>query len=329
MTIMLPTDFSARPPTTSDLDAIAKLFVSRETFFMGAAESTIESSKEWISSVWQSQDFTIANDGMAVFTPEGQCIGYVTVWHPEQEPAEMYASPGVDPAYFGLGIGTYLLRWAQWRANQVAAVLPTDKPVYFRSWAQGTDKAAPAILTQAGLAPLRYFWRMEKNLTAPVPLPTLPAGITIREFIPGQDEYATFQATDEAFKDHWGYLEQSFEEWSRWTLQSSSFDPSLWFLATSGQQIVGTALGRIDEGEDARIGWISDLGVLRPWRKQGIALALLQHAFHTFQVRGLTKCGLSVDSENLTGATRLYERAGMHKAEKYEVLYEKVLRAAM
>jgi mycothiol synthase len=53
---------------------------------------------------------------------------------------------------------------------------------------------------------------------------------------------------------------------------------------------------------------------------------LLQHSFNEFYWRGKRKVGLGVDAQNLTGALRLYENAGMHVHKSFE-LYEKELRA--
>ena len=75
-------------------------------------------------------------------------------------------------------------------------------------------------------------------------------------------------------------------------------------------------------------GWVDTLGVRRPWRRKGLGMALLQHSFGEFYRRGKYKVGLDVDSQNLTGATRLYERAGMHVARTY-ISYEKELRAGI
>jgi ribosomal protein S18 acetylase RimI-like enzyme len=67
------------------------------------------------------------------------------------------------------------------------------------------------------------------------------------------------------------------------------------------------------------------LGVRRPWRRRGLGLALLHASFREFRARGLPRALLGVDSENTTGATRLYERAGM-RVERTSDSYEKVLR---
>ena len=43
----------------------------------------------------------------------------------------------------------------------------------------------------------------------------------------------------------------------------------------------------------------------------GLSLALLQHSFTGFYARSKKQVELGVDSQNLTGATRLYEKAGV------------------
>jgi mycothiol synthase len=72
------------------------------------------------------------------------------------------------------------------------------------------------------------------------------------------------------------------------------------------------------------VGWIASLGVRKPWRKRGLGLAILLRTFHEFYARGERSVGLGVDSENQTGATRLYERAGMHVVAE-DVVWEKEL----
>jgi mycothiol synthase len=72
-------------------------------------------------------------------------------------------------------------------------------------------------------------------------------------------------------------------------------------------------------------GEVDVVGVRSPWRGMGLGLALLRHALGEFYRRGVREVGLSVDAESVTGAPRLYGRAGMRVAESY-VLYQKELR---
>ena len=74
-----------------------------------------------------------------------------------------------------------------------------------------------------------------------------------------------------------------------------------------------------------KMGWVGTLGVRRPWRKQGLGLALLHESFAAFHRLGPTRVGLGVDASSLTGATRLYERAGMSPIRQFD-MYQKILR---
>ena len=55
-------------------------------------------------------------------------------------------------------------------------------------------------------------------------------------------------------------------------------------------------------------------------------MALLLHTFGEFYRRGQPTVVLGVDAQNLTGALRLYERAGMHVSMRFTT-YEKELHA--
>jgi ribosomal protein S18 acetylase RimI-like enzyme len=87
----------------------------------------------------------------------------------------------------------------------------------------------------------------------------------------------------------------------------------------------GVLLAELRTAGDPELGYVDVLGVRRPWRQRGIGLALLQHSFREFYRRGTHKVCLGVDTESLTGATRLYEKAGMRVARRY-VDYQKELR---
>jgi ribosomal protein S18 acetylase RimI-like enzyme len=92
-----------------------------------------------------------------------------------------------------------------------------------------------------------------------------------------------------------------------------------------GDQIAGISLCWPKRGPNEKIGWVGTLGVLRAWRRQGLGLALLKHSFADLQQRGKEKVGLGVDADSLTGATKLYEKAGMHVTRQFDS-YEKELR---
>jgi ribosomal protein S18 acetylase RimI-like enzyme len=161
-----------------------------------------------------------------------------------------------------------------------------------------------------------------------VPEPEFPEGITLRTYNPETDAEAAHRAHEDAFRDHFGHIDQPFEEGlRRWkhNREYQGYDPTLYFLAMDGDQIAGFNLCRPHSHYDADRGWVSALRVRRPWRKRGLGLGLLRHAFNEFYRRGKRKVGLGVDAQNLTGALRLYESAGMHIDQAYDT-YEKELR---
>ncbi len=133
--------------------------------------------------------------------------------------------------------------------------------------------------------------------------------MTTRTFEPA-DERLLYDVNIEVWQDTSDPVEESFEEWQHWNTKRDSFDPSLCFLVFDGDEIAGLSLCRQDD-TDSSAGCVGVLGVRRPWRKQGLGEALLLHSFDAFRGRGYTRATLSVDASSPTGATRLYERAGM------------------
>ena len=96
-------------------------------------------------------------------------------------------------------------------------------------------------------------------------------------------------------------------------------------MALDGDQYAGISMCWRKTTEDLKMGWVGTLGVGRSWRRSGLGLALLLHSFNEFYARGQERVGLGVDASSLTGATRLYEKAGMRATRQWD-RYEKVLR---
>ena len=170
-----------------------------------------------------------------------------------------------------------------------------------------------------------------KDLDEMLPKPNWPEGIRIRTFADYNHLETILKAVDEIFEDHWGHVDHADdnERLIRYRHQIENdpdFDPSLWILAMDGEEIAGVSLCEAKLGTDRETGMVEPLGVRRPWRRQGLGLALLQHTFGEFQKRGYKRVALGVDTQNLSGATRLYEKAGMQVAREF-VVYEKELRA--
>jgi ribosomal protein S18 acetylase RimI-like enzyme len=133
----------------------------------------------------------------------------------------------------------------------------------------------------------------------------------------------------DAFRDHWVYVERPFseelEECDARIETSPRYDLELWLLATEGEEIVGAAISEGAIEGDPQMGYVSDLGVCRPWRGRGIGTALLLSLLGELRNRGFEQAALDVDADSLTGATRLYERIGLRPVRQ-SIAMEKELR---
>ena len=205
--------------------------------------------------------------------------------------------------------------WAEGRAVEMAAGRAL-------SGAWTTNEPILRALRERGYAFARQSERMEADLARAVELPVWPDGITVRTFEPG-DERLFYDVQEEAFRDMWEPVEESYEEWAHWHLGPSRLVPDLWLLAQAGSESCGVAICHPHETVED-LGWVAILAVRRDWRRRGIARALLLHAFERFRERGLARAGLGVDSDSITGANRLYATVGMRATQRFDI-YERAL----
>jgi GNAT superfamily N-acetyltransferase len=281
--------------------------------FSNAVIGSDDMSVDRLQAEWGSPSFDPHANVLLIETAKGELVGDVVVIDNSELPVNPRVYGYVHPGYEGQGIGSYLMGWAENRAAQVLTRVPNDARVVLRVGVYHGHKPSAQLLEDRGYQTDRFFWRMVIDLHEPPASPEWPEGIQLRP----------------AFEDHWGYVPESFEvgfeHWSHWNFHGSAYDPGLWFIAWDGDQIAGLARGRPRADHDPEMGWIRTLSVRRPWRRKGLALALLLHSFDGFWRRSTFKVGLGVDGQNPTGATRLYEKAGMKVALQYDA-YSKELR---
>jgi ribosomal protein S18 acetylase RimI-like enzyme len=67
--------------------------------------------------------------------------------------------------------------------------------------------------------------------------------------------------------------------------------------------------------------------VRAPWRRRGLATALIAASFPAMRARGMKEAALGVDTENVSGALRVYERCGFQPVSR-STLFRKPLREA-
>jgi GNAT superfamily N-acetyltransferase len=314
--------FQLRPAQPADFQAVLDLIIAHDVAVLGFPDYT----EDDLRSEWEKPHFDLSTDAWVATTATGRLVGFGEVWWRELHvrlASDFYVQPGLgDP--MEQAVTDALFARAQGRIQELLAATPAGTPVKLRQFlAHDREPLVQRLLETNGFAVVRHFWRMEIALSAPPAAPVWPTNVTLRTFDPTQDATAVHAAVQEAFADHWEHTDQSLAEWSTLNLARGDFDPTLWFLALDGAEIAGVALC----SPDPNGGWVRSLSVRRPWRRQGLGLALLQQAFQAFYARGERSVGLAVDASSLTGATRLYERAGMAVRAQFD-LFEKIVSAA-
>jgi mycothiol synthase len=318
---MLGDNWIIHPPVMADLDAVVDLINTCARADIGTDNIT----PARLRTLWTDERFQLATDAWIVATRDGRLAGYADFG--DEEPPETYQMSGyVHPDYGGRGIGTHLLGLIEQRARQAMIDAPPDLRIALQNGIYATNAGAHELLEHEGYALVRRWYKMLIQMDAPPPAPKVPEGITIRTFRLGEEDRAMHAAYEEAMADEWEHPPLSYERWRHYNIDAEpNFDPTLWFLATDGDQIAGLALCRWERPGEPDQGHVRDIGVRPAWRRRGIGLALLRYTFGEFYRRGKRRVGLGVDATSLTGADRLYRKAGMHVLLE-TLIYEKELR---
>ena len=310
-------DLLLRPVRWDDLDAIARLIYE---VCEADGDTTVAVTPEDLANSWKHEGFNPELDAWLVNTRAGQLVGYAELLDVKDHfhlSGDLY----VHPKYPGQAVHTALLREIEKRGMHHVRLAPPGSRVFIRAATDHRDETGITCYNREGYAAVRYFWRMGIELESPPPLPSLPAGLAFRPFVKDEQAQAIWQARNESFQEHWGSHPISFEEFSYYYFDAPEYDPSLWMVIWKADEIAGFSINHYRMG----IGWIRTLGVRPAWRQHSLGLSLLQQSFAEFYRRETTTIGLGVDASNPTGATRLYQKAGMQVVSQF-VNMEKELR---
>jgi mycothiol synthase len=248
---------------------------------------------------------------------EGLPVAYSRVFWDDEDDGRVYKHVCfLDPAHGGRGIGTALLTWNEARLREIAA--GHDVPTKLvQVYVADANEAATALIRGAGYEPGTYMAEMVRPSVEDVPEHPLPDGLEIRP-VREEDIRTIWEADVEAFRDHWGFVEQSDEDFQRF-LSWPYHDPTLWKIAWDDEGVAGQVKSFINPAENEahgrRRGWTEAISTSRRWRRRGVAKALIVESIRELAARGMTEVALGVHTENPNGAYQLYESLG------YEVVH--------
>lgn len=269
-------------------------------------------------------------DDVLLLEIDDELVAYARCWRWLQPDGLMlHAQFGLTAGVWrGKGLERALLAWCEARHRAVAAERRDAKAHEHHAFVEQSEKARSALLESCGYEARRFFLTMTHPDPASGPDFALPAGIELRAALP-EHYQLIWQAHQEAFKDHWGGWAPGPDDYAAW-LASRVFQPQHWQIAwdVAANAVVGQVRTFIDDEQNRaqgrRRGYTEFISVLRPWRRRGLARALVAESLRTLARAGMTESALGVDSENSSGATRLYEDCGFRVVSRGTV-YRKPL----
>ncbi|HKP09808.1 MAG TPA: GNAT family N-acetyltransferase [Gaiella sp.] len=305
---------NVRAPEEADLEAVLEV--------LRAADASVAGDSDWTASDLAAEwaELDLARDAW-VFEVAGAIAGYASF---DARGGRLRGDGYVHPEYRNRGVGSEILRLTELRAREHESSVPVGQRVYLQNASLDDDGCTQGFYRAHGYEPVRGFRGMTIELDEEPAVPAVP-GIEIRTIDHPGEARAVHAAHQESFATHWEFRPTPWAEWQEKRLGQETFDPTLWWVALNGDRIAGVSL--CAHKRDPDLGWVDALGVRPEYRRRGIAEALLKTAFAEFFRRGERKVGLGVDAESPTGATRLYERAGM-RTLWHALVWEKELRAA-
>ncbi len=285
-------------------------------------------SQERVQQIFAMLGEEVATDTLTAVSPQGTIAALALILTPPQEDEHLAMISGiVHPDHRGKGIGSTILNWMENLTRQKFSQFNDNKPRLLRTSCQDFMAERIALFEQHQFEAARYSYKMRHDLAQPLPEKSFPKGLQIVNW--NQEIDADLMHTfNEAFSEHWGLPTMTEELWQKFFVGVPQFRSDLTYLAMDGDTIVGFCLNWVDEPQNKQTGigegWIEAVGTLPAWRGRGLASALIVHSMRAFLAEGLQRAGLDVDTQNPTGALRLYEKLGF-EAIKRTVIFTKKL----
>lgn len=326
MSTLLSTNIIMRPYAgEADLPAIADLLNACEAVDQLDAGTSVDELRQEFADpdwdlvrdvrVWQDATNRLLGFGaVSILPPSDNHSGYL--WF------------DVHPDVRGNELEAQILAWSEQRMHEVAR--DRGVSVNLRASARDNNHYRISLLERHGFTRDRTFYRMARPLSEPIPAPQFPDGFTLRRVDADREAAAWVEMFNASFIDHWNYHPMTIEQFKH-HLTEPDYNPEFDLIAVAADgTFAAFCYPEIYQQDNARSGrnegWIAVLGTRRGFRKLGLGRAMLLAGLQTLRAAGVDTALLGVDSENPSGALRLYESVGFTKRHT-SIAYAKEVRS--
>jgi mycothiol synthase len=300
--VVLPDDYTVRPPEPSDAEALFDLLSAYNTAVIGFADCTLDQVADCIVE----PGFDRGTDGWLVLGENGRPAGYASAFAKGDRQAIELDVASQDPA-----VADWLFERALRRAREMGregghADITVDAYTY------RADEPLRALLSDHGFATGTTYHRMRIDHPGGVAVPEVPAGVVVRRgTFDDATRWAAHEVIIDSFRGQFGFVPRPHDEWVEALEIQESFDWSQLTVLEVDGRAVAVRLCDDKYVEAEKCGHISMLGVLEEFRGRGLARFLLRDAFALDAASGRAGTILHVDTNNSTPALGLYLSVGM------------------
>lgn len=297
--------------TGDDLKHALSIVNADHAAVISEALDTLESLRDELTS----PESLVAEHRIA-FDDDGTPIGVLAMSQATHEPlisCDVYCLPEAKPQLSG-----ELIACAQAIARRI---VNGRSGWQLEAACYAEDEVLIDALMKAGMRHVRSFWTMTKELAGDERV-SPPAGASLIVARSENDRRLMHSVFESAFLGHFGSSPHRYEEFVAW-FERGPVRPELWWLVTLDGSAVAAMLSD-ERGAELGKMQVRSLGVLEAARGRGIATWLLRELFAVAVEMGKVAVTLQVDTENATGATKLYEDVGMRASRTIPVFRQDV-----
>jgi len=315
-------DIELRPASTDDIEPIAALVRRAEAHDGIPRVLATEELREDLCAA----HVDLAADTL-VAVRDGELAGWAFVWNPPAEHrldrAELIGE--VAPEHRRRGVGPALLDWSLARARERLCGRTHALPRFIRVNAFDWLDDRAHLYRRSGFHAVRWHDELIRSLDD-LPSVAVPAGVRLLPWPDDRDEEIR-AVRNAAFADHWGSTVIGPHQWHGFAYGHGA-RPDLSVVAVDDDTgaLIGMCANHAYPEDEAVTGrrdaWIANIGTVRAARGRGVASAMLAWSMTAFAEAGFSHARLDVDTENPTGAARLYRNLGfepLHRSITYEI----------